>query len=412
MDDTSRHVRVPSLLGALRDERGSLPMTMLVAIIMGGVVTALYGYIATGQRTARHDRDFNQAIQVADAGMQNAFTELALSDPDDDTLPAIGSTIVRTGTLDHGDWEWTATRISRTRWQVRSEGTAAGSVRVVEANIGPRQLFGLAAFADLKLELRGGNKADSYNDVTWGTGNGAVGSNNQIVLNGNATVDWVMRYANATYNEKGIVVNGVETNEDPAYLPPLGAEAYAEGGVCHGQDAIAYTGQFPLVRGKTYCFTNADFPAGDHKLVGDSPNDPTTAPEPVDPDGPTRIYIAPSGNLRLLGQGNTGCGGAACVNIDPADRPNATALEIYLASGEVLANNHTKIAAGIYAPSSNCSGPNAQGELYGSIICRTLDSKGGWQFHYDDRFRDVETEDFAIDGWREEGPNTTSFGSG
>ena len=289
----------------------------------------------------------------------------------------------------------------------------AGAERAVEATIGPRQLFALAAFADLSLELRGGNLANSYNNITVGTGNGAVGSNNKIVLRGNATVDWVMRYANATYNSGGTVVNGIETTEDPAYLPPLGAEAYADEGVCFATDPIAYTGQFPLVKGKTYCFTNVDFPAGDHRLVdAASSSDPTTPPVPVDPGAPTRIYIAPSGNLILSGQGNDpSCTKVACVNVDGLPTPNAIDLEIYLASGELLANNHTSIAAGIYAPASNCSGPNAQGDIYGSIICRTLDSKGGWNFHYDDRFRDVETEDFAIEGWREEAPGTTSFTS-
>jgi hypothetical protein len=391
-------------------EDGSLPMVLLAAIVVGGLVAVLFADVSMGQRTARHDRDFNQSIQVADAGLQHAFTELATVDPDDTSLPSIGGELVRSGTIEDGDWEWTAKRVGRTRWQVRSLGSFGGTTRVLEATIGPRQLFALAAFADLKLELRGANEADSYNGTTWGTGNGAVGSNNEIVLRGNATVDWVMRYANATYSEKGIVVNGVESSDDPAYLPPLGAEAYADGGVCHEVDPIAYTGQFKLIQGKTYCFTNVSFPAGNHLLVTEAEStDPTVSPVAIDPDGPTKIYIAPSGNLSLGGQGNTGCTGAACVNIDPVDHPEATRLEIYLASGEVLANNHTKIAAGIYAPNSNCSGPNAQGDVYGSIVCRTLDSKGGWQFHYDDRFNDVETEDFEIAGWREESLGTTSF---
>jgi hypothetical protein len=345
------------------DQTGSLPLVMLAAIILGGAITALFGYVATGQRTARNDRDFNQAIQIADAGLQDAFSDLATADPDDIATP-LGGKLTQDGAVGDGEWGWEATRVSRTRWQVRSEGSYRGSTRVVEATIGPRQLFGLAAFADKSLELRGANLADSYDGVTWGTKNGAVGSNGEIVLNGNATVDWVKRYANATYSEKGIVVMGVETSEDPAYLPPLGAEAYADGGVCFGETPIAYTAQFQLARGKTYCFTSAHFPAGDHRLAATpDPNDTTVSPAPIEADGPTRIYIAPSGNLTLGGQGNHPCTGAACVNIDPPTAPNAIDLEIYLASGEFLANNHTMIAAGIYAPSSNCSGPSAQGDV-------------------------------------------------
>jgi hypothetical protein len=378
------------------DEEGSLVLVLLAAIVLGGLVTVLFADVSMGQRTARQDRDFHQAIQVADAGLQHAFTELAALDPDDPE-PPLGGELMGDAELNGGTYDWVATRVGRERWQVRSVGSYRSATRIVEAGVGPHQLFALAAFGDLKLELRGGNDADSYNLTQSGTGQGSVGSNNEIVLRGNATVDWVMRYNNATYSEKGIVKVGVETVPEPAYLPNVGEAAYAEGGVCYDRSDGAYTGSPPLVRGETYCFTNVTFPAGDHQLAGTS-------------DEPTKIYIAPSGNLHLGGSGNQRCDGVACVNWDHPTRPDATALEIYLANGKVTANNHTVIAAGIYAPTSDCSGPNAQGDIYGSIVCRTLDSKGGWEFHYDERFEDVSVDDFAIEGWREETLGSTSFG--
>jgi hypothetical protein len=376
-----------------RHEEGSIVLVMLAAIILGGLVAVLFADVRMGQQTARQDRDFHQAIQVADAGLQHAFVELANRDPDEDTLP-IGASIGENRLLDGGgEFEWTATRVGRARWHVRSEGEYRGSQRAVEATVGPHHLFQLAAFGDLRLELRGGNSATSYPT----TGNGRVGSNNLIQLRGNATVDWVMRYNNATYSDKGVVRVGVETIPEPAYLPNYGEVAYAEGGVCATSTGGAYNGSFPLERGKTYCFSNVYFPAGKHLLVGNSTE-------------PTRIYIAPSGNLELGGQGNQRCGGVACVNWSPGEtKPDATALEIYLASGTVKANNHTVIAAGIYAPTSACEGPNAQGDVYGSIVCRTLDSVGGWTFHYDNRFEDVTVDEFAIYGWREELMGTTGF---
>jgi hypothetical protein len=401
-----------SMLTRARGEEASLPLVLLVAIILGGLIVIVFADVRTGQRTARQDRDYNQAVQIADAGMQEAFTQLALVDPEDLTVP-IGGTMEGTGVLQDGaEFQWTAERVGRVRWHVRSEGEYGGAVRVLEADIGPRELFTLAAFADLKLELRGGNLADSYSNLTFGTGNGAVGSNNEIVLRGNATVDWVQRYNRAAYNDGGIVLNDVFVTDDEAPLTNYGEQAYAEGGECEDDDPTgkhpyykqAYTAQFPLVRGETYCFATVEYPAGDH-LLADNP-DPSLNGEP------TRVYIAPSGNLELGGGGNTRCSGVACVNWEPRDNPDAQALEIYLANGEVLANNHTVIAAGIYAPTSNCSGPNAQGDIYGAIVCRTLDSKGGWNFHYDDRLAAVTREDFAITGLREEAPGTTSFASG
>ncbi|MFA9429165.1 hypothetical protein [Egicoccus sp. AB-alg2] len=381
-----------------QEESGSLMLVLLAAIVVGGLIVVVFSDVRTGQVTARADRDFNQAIQVADAGIQQAFTELAAFDKEDPAT-ALGDSLALDG---GGSATWTADRVGEMRWQVRAEGTFGDATRVVEATIGPYQLFNLAAFADYRIELRGGNDADSYTQ-TGGTNRlGRVGSNREIVLRGNATVDWVMRYNTATYSDKGIVNVGVETVPEPAFLPNLGEQAYAEGGECFGRDDGAYTGSFPLVRGQTYCFSNVTFPAGLHKLA--APETPTTEP--------TRIYIAPSGGLRLLGQGNTkDCSNVACVNVDgPNDKtPDAISLMIYLASGNVSANNHTIIAAGIYAPTSDCSGPNAQGDIYGSIVCRTMDSKGGWAFHYDERFRDVAEDDFAVHGWREEGRNTTSF---
>jgi hypothetical protein len=276
-------------------DEGSLPLVLLAAIVFAGITIALFVDVSTGQRTARSDRDFNQAIQVADAGMQSAFTTLADLDPETTGVALGASTAPTTVTVEDGAATWTATRVGRARWQVRTEGTFESTTRVLEATIGPRQLFDLAAFADLKIELRGGNLADSYDGVSQGTDNGAVGSNHEIVLRGNATVDWVKRYNNATYGEKGIVLQGVESTADPIELPNKAEEAYADGGECAGTTPVTWTGQFPLVKGETYCFTSMVVPAGDHRLA--APASPT--------DEPTRIYLAPSGNLELKGQGTT-----------------------------------------------------------------------------------------------------------
>jgi hypothetical protein len=381
-----------------RSETGSIPLVLLAAIVLGGLIIALYTDVSTGQRLASADRDFNQAVQVADAGLQEAFTVLAGLDPAD--RPAVGDpyTGATTGTLGRGDYEWTAVRVGTNLWQVRSVGVLDDASRTLEASMGPLYLFGLAAFGDILIELRGANGADSYP----AGGLGSVGSNNQITLRGNATVDWVMRYNDATYNGGGIIRTGggIETGPEQV-LPDLGSEAYADGGDCYGVEVAGdITELLPLEYGETYCVAQARFPAGEHLLEGDSSL------------GAARIFIAPSGNLELLGQGNNPCTGATCVNYSAGQTtPDATMLQIYLAGGggEVLANNHTNIAAGIYAPLSNCSGPNAQGDIYGSIICRTLDSKGGWQFHYDERFNAVAVDYFAITGLREEPGDTTSF---
>lgn len=393
-------------------DEGSIPLVLLAAIVLGGIIIALYLDVSTGLRLSAADRDFSQAIQVADAGLQQAFTTLAVLEEDD--RPEIGENLQADGDIEldgdlgRGTYEWTARRVGSHRWQVRSVGVFGVHTRVLEAEMSPLRLFGLAAFGDLLLELRGANWADSYNETTANGDLGTVGSNNLVNLRGNATVDWVMLYGDATYNYGGIIRpgGGIETDEYQN-LPDLGLQAYAPGGACHEADRYDDVAQIgTLYRGETYCVSQAIFGPGEHPIV---PN-----PVPERNADPTRIYIAASGNLELRGQGNQRCTGVACVNWTVGeDKPDATALEIYLAGGEgeVKANNHTVIAAGIYAPRSACHGPNAQGDVYGSIICRTIDSRGGWSFHFDERFEDVDLDYFAIRGVREEPGGTTSFGA-
>lgn len=383
------------------DDAGSIPLVLLAAIVLGGLIVALYVDVATGQRLASADRDFHQSVQVADAGLQEAFVSLAALE--DTELPPVGEYLEgdRSGVLGRGTYEWSARRVDAHKWQVRSVGTFGTHERVLEAAMGPENIFALAAFADVLIELRGANWADSYDGSSTDSGRGMVGSNQEIVLRGNAEVDWVLRYGGATYNDGGVIRDGggIETG-DHQDLPDLGGRAYSQEGVCSSgpeYDDIADVGT--LERGETYCVAQARFHDGEHLLTGTSTD-------------PTRIFIAPSGNLELLGQGNQRCDATSCVNWTVGeDQPAATDLEIYLASGggEVLANNYSVIAAGIYAPYSNCSGPNAQGDVYGSIVCRTLDSKGGWNFHYDERFDEVATAYFSIQAVREEPGGTTSF---
>ena len=44
------------------------------------------------------------------------------------------------------------------------------------------------------------------------------------------------------------------------------------------------------------------------------------------------------------------------------------------------------MGAAIWAPYADCGGnpSNAQSDIWGSAVCRTIGNQGGWQFHYDD----------------------------
>ena len=384
-------------------ERGSIPLVLLATIVVGGLIIALYIDISTGRRLAVGDRDFNYAVQVADAGIQEAFIFLAGLDEED--RPPIGEWLEvepREGTLERGTYAWSAMRIGANQWEVRSEGTVGERVRVLEAHMGPLTLFSMAAFGDELLSFRGANSAQSYP-----IGNrGFVASNGRVRLVGNAIVDGVTLHGGATYDPAN---NHIRNDGEPTFapyqdLPNIALEEYSEGGVCSGGPTHGnITDVLPLRHGETYCVAQADFPGRtDHLLEPDPNPDPITGPRPA------RIFIAVGGDLHVQGQGAN----AATVNMTHPTQPDAINLEIYLAGGSVKLNNHTKIAAGIYGPASSCSeASNAQAEIYGSIVCKDLVNQGGWTFNYDERLSDVNIDHFSIRTLREEPGGTTSFGN-
>jgi hypothetical protein len=394
----------------LRSEQGSLPLVVLVAIVVGGLVAVLFADVRMGQQTARADRDYNKAVQVADAGIQAAYSRLADVDPDDPDLPGVGGTYSCTsgddpagvcdGDLDGDGFEWEATRVGHERWEVRSLGSSGGSTRVIEATIGTRAIFPMAAFGDILVKLVGNNSVTSYDGEGGTSYIGAVGSNHEIELHGNTVADWIVRYGSAIFNGKEQnYTQGVETITEDAEVPNLAEEAYAPEGVCHGQDHGHYDGDQPLVGGTTYCFSSVNFPRGERYELVDA-----------DADNPVKIYIAASGDFTVQSTGASN--NKTYVNMVPDPYPLSAALQVYVNHGAVEFGNHAEVAAAIYAPASVCKGvsSNAQADVYGSLICREILTQGGWDFHYDERLADVTDNRFVVNNWREESEGSTSFG--
>ncbi len=386
-------------------EQGSIPMVLLAAIIVAGLILALFTDVTTGRRLSVDDRDFNQAVQVADAGLQDAFMHLA-------GLPEVGrppigqslATAPHTGELGAGTYSWTAMRVGDNQWQVRSEGVVADRARVLEAHMGPLTLFSVAAFGDRIISFKGGNSANSYPIG----GRGYVASNGTVRLKAQSdSVDGVTLHGGAIYDGDN---NQIRGDGEPEFapeqaLPNIALEQFADGGVCSDPNDIHanLADLLPLKQGHVYCVARADFPGQTNHLIEQ------TADAELNKQ-PTVVYIGVGGDLHLQGEGQTN---AARVNMTHATQPDATRLEIYLAGGSVKLNNHTKIAAGIYGPATNCSdasnAANAQAEIYGSIVCNEVINQGGWKFSYDERLADVNIDHFSIRSVREEPGGTTSF---
>lgn len=401
---------------AMSNDRGSIPAVLLTSIIVAGLVVVLVAAVLVNQRTARFDRSFTTVVQEADEYVQEAANNIIRSSWDPSRTDAPGTTYTIPGAttcpaVADGDVCLTATKVSSVRYEVEAtaaEQTSAGEVatRTVAANVIDLPRFFLAAFADTEITLRGGNNATSYGSGVWYTGNGIIASNEDIVLNGSSTgVDGVYLYNWDNYPDYGRCTHsGGSDCDDVLADPPVDPSARfgprlevggSRLGTAFIDEALAGCGT-PLssytsstdgstLNGDTFprCVDNLTFDT-DIAIV----------------NGPIEVYVA--GQLSIGNDVDINCPSGGCVT--GGSDPDSTQLRIYSDGGDVSLGNHSAIAAGIYAPESDCAGnpSNAQGAIYGSMICGTIDNQGGWQFNYDDDLLQIGSNTWVLDDYREE----------
>jgi hypothetical protein len=423
--------------GRFQSEQGSLPTVLLVSIILGGLIVALFTVVQSSQVSSARDRDVNQSIQVADAGVQEAFVRLVEidedSDPGDPVFASVGDTTdLITGEAGEGTYSWQARRIARSLWEVRSVGNYRTHESVVESQMGLIPMFFYALWGDSEAGISAGNAVIGHLEG----GAPAMGSNGPITLHNfiaalvpdNLVVE--CHGDNAAANCDGI--DGADLIPGNLEFPDLGSLAYAPqapgaevGGECWDSDTQTeindgrFTGQFPLIGGQTYCFSQVTWPQGG------PPFQLTPGP-----GGQTRvqIYINPvpqAGDPEAsLLVGGTGTANASIVNWEPESVTDpmlitTTAADLIIRAGGTrpveFRNNSSRIAAGIYAPLARCE-IRAQVTVVGSMICGEVpttgpgSASGGWSLYYD-----PELDELTVDGvyrirqWVQESCGDSSF---
>lgn len=360
---------------SLRDEHGSLPLVLLAAIVLGGVIAVLFGTVSTSVESTRRDRDFAAAIQVADAGLQQAFVELQAIDVEnvapEDRRPACDptGTGVCAGTLKDGsEYAWGYEQGAADRaWLVTSVGSRGETVRTVQATVGERALFPAAVVA--KSEF-------NYNGAAGNPPPFAVGGFQDMNFTGvdsGANISKLFLYGddNEPSGTHAPTSDTWERTQGPD-LPNIAEEEFATGGLCHEQSD---TLEAELVHGQVYCLTgSADFNV-DTAITGD----PTA--------GPVQIYVQ-AGGVTV---------GPRTVNGDGA----AADLEIYVGAGSVTLSGNFTMKAAIYAPTSACnSNGQGAGGFAGAMVCNTVTLNGNWRF--DPTVGAITDDIFAISGWSEE----------
>jgi hypothetical protein len=383
-------------------EEGSLIVALLASIIVGGLVITLVTTTTTGQRKVRHDRDFQLAINGADAGVNQALTVIGQLPPGSatTTLDSAGLPVAATTTVGDVDFEWTAQKDTIISWRIRGVGERNGVERTVEALAMRDPIFFIAAFADIGIGMKGGNKVLSYSATAVDTGNGAVGSNGQVksIGAGSSYVDLIMLMGAGATCEGNICTEtpivGFNSAFDLEAIADNIREAMDEscGGTFPAYDAK--TGP-TLQGGTTYCFSSVTVPSqGGIPMAGNTGTNP--------------VVILMTGDYKSGNQSSVNCPVEGC---SMANKPDARSLQIYSTGSLVAVGNQSEFAGALAAPYASCVGnPSAaQADIYGALICNDLSNQGGWDFYFDDRLLNLGNGEYDIVEWREEVGGTTSF---
>ena len=385
----------------LSDERGSMVVALMAVIVTSGLMVALTASTVAGHRGVNFDRDHVRVVQGADAGVEHVLDRLRVS------AGVTPPNLPEASAITAGDARyWYEIEPSPTltnAFLVKSHARiGADTVRHVTAEVAQPRPFQLAAFADNQLTLRGGNSANSFSSLptgAWNTGEGNIGSNGTITLNGSVTADDAeLHDYDALPDPTRCISNG---NAVCAGVDTIGPETDVTSEVATGfiDDAIntvspapgacgnpatmtAFTGTTLAARTEPYCFTTMTLSAN-FTVTG---------------TGNALVYLTNPTAAATFAVGNKVLVNCVLCTGTGGPRPNPARLQIFTKSvGGIKIGNHSHVAASIFAPRATCGGnpSNAGANFYGSMVCAIITNQGAWSFHYDDQLRNQ-----GVGGWR------------
>ena len=448
----------------LRCEDGSLPLAMLAVLVVTALTAVATMTMVMGQTQTRRDQDFEQSLQVADTGLNRMITLIETRDreasfcigtPPTD-LPGYQAICVVSNTITAppGYTGQAIRNDAQDLWTLTVRGTINARARTLQATIPMGSPFTYAPLGRQRIELQGGNRADSYrsgtfsngsprtftaraystyldnsNAVTDKTGKGFFATEGPLTLNGQSFDQsdgahiWYVKnpgYAGGNYvsdplpGATGICVgvtqtcNGYNVIRDPALpfgdgnrrleykrdrvkMPPLRVPT---------QPTLHYDGTNKTLVGMSVAdpangkLANQPYVFRSAKLYSST----TIAGTPTDP---TVIYL--TGELTAPAHSR--------INFQP-DPGNAALLRPKPSSGLLIYSIMTgtavqfatgvQISGGIYAPYGSFSG-GSQGEIFGALVADWIRTTGGWQFHYDETMGELKGGDLKAVDWVEIG---------
>lgn len=415
----------------LRDEGGSLVLALLITLVTTMVGVMVLTSTVMTQRASRLGVDYTTVVEGADGGVQHAIAQLngiGTITPPATPLILGDSSVTYTATLVPNPGRPTTYEIVST-----ATNTRTGGQRRVVARVEEESRFPFALFSDQSVTFPGGNDVDSYSSgvlctvypaCAWATpynGAGLTATNTEFEFIGNATADGTVFYDWAANPDPERCEKG-GTGFDPCINQQLKNERLdllttAETqflvdmeAQCAGQwtdytSSQASLGVTPVVlmpsnTGPYHCFEDVVF---DEETV----LAPLVLPLDVKP---VIIVVKSTGSISVGAVGAPNIRVNCDLPCDPLTTvPRAQHLQIYtLTTNNIEIRPQSRIAAAIYAPAANCqsggsgSGPAAGVHIFGSVICKRMDSVGGWNLHYDLALGGIGNGRYLIREWREE----------
>lgn len=399
-------------------EEGSLPLAMIVAIVLAGAVAVVFSIVMSGVASSGRDRDFASAIQVADAGLQEAYVVLGEVIESDDEFEGVdcdqpdwfdgpndathGACVGTLGADSEFDWEYTWDA-AEDKYIVHSVGRYRNSARAVQMEVVSVMETQAAIVGDLGAGWSGGGNTLSEGIYvgTFGCFELPASSPEAIAgvyyygdnLEEHISTCWIPTATAPDYYAGSM--DGPDLTRDPA------------GDACSGMEDEDIHTNVPeeVERGHSYCVRQAAFPPG-FNIVGDG-----VEQEDEELDTTVRIYVySPASNQDAV---LAGTGGPTQTASDVNASGAADDLRVYVShtSGDALFRPDADVSMHLWAPGSECQ-IRPGGEFNGTITCEKVVIRGTYSFEADTD--GIQDQVPTIQRWTEERvpPHRRDFASG
>jgi hypothetical protein len=414
--------------GRAEAESGNIMIAMLGIMVLSFIVIVGMTQMVISEHVTRHDRNFEQALAAAEAGLSNVVTQVKASPYAASITPVSGS-----DSSTHTTWTATATGGAGS-WVLTASGTANGSAtpvtRTITQTIQVRNLLGDSdpLFAVTSLNVGGGSASgvdtyDSAVDSSVCTPSGTAASmgysgarmcTHATPALGRIGTDGPLTLPNAALvNVSGVDIYATGT---PGYPDPLDtgscagdtttclssqvvrhedALAFPLSTQCSsgvGAGATAYDGSLALAANAVYNFTdvtlNATAVANLQNLSGST------------------LVICFSGTLNVVPTVPVNSMVQTVVPLRLEPRPPATLILISTSGSPKIKLNaglgvSSSLSAVVFAPNADCSA-TAHVDVYGMLVCGTMSAPQGINVHSDVEVAKIPFDQpVTLSKWRE-----------